>query len=93
MAPAAISEGAGDQLQSHAEFFQTSKMLKTVCSAEFCFALSAGLLRLACVLKAFPGVFVVPLFSWYNPEFDTEDPLLDCKDCYCDCLCAEEKSS
>lgn len=23
------------------------------------------------------GVFVVPLFSWYNPEFDTEDPLLD----------------
>ena len=22
------------------------------------------------------GVFVVPLFSWYNPEFDTEDPLL-----------------
>eukprot|EP00438_Fugacium_kawagutii_P003349 Skav228230 [mRNA] locus=scaffold3112:7641:10814:+ [translate_table: standard] len=20
------------------------------------------------------GVFVVPLFSWYNPEFDTEDP-------------------
>jgi len=25
------------------------------------------------------GVFVVPLFSWYNPEFDTEDPLLDAK--------------
>lgn len=23
------------------------------------------------------GVFVVPLFSWYNPEFDTEDPYPD----------------
>jgi len=23
------------------------------------------------------GVFVVPLFSWYNPEFDTEDPFPD----------------
>ena len=25
------------------------------------------------------GVFVVPLFSWYNPEFDTEDPQLEAK--------------
>ena len=31
------------------------------------------------MLVVIAGVFVDPLFSWYNPEFDTEDPPLDAK--------------
>ena len=36
----------------------------------------AAAVRKAAPLLPFTGVYVVPLFSWYNAEFDVADPRL-----------------